>query len=281
MTDETPPGELTEEQHRAIFREELAGTTTRGGRTFRPMVPPRFVLGVAAAFVVLGLGGAVLEHFYGGGGSPSSSTTTVGSTSSSTTLPGSRPVTAASFIGLRRIGSAQAPPVDLRDQNGKTWRLSRYRGRVVLMTFYSKDCSDICRVLGAELREVLTSLHAQSIPVDVVIVNTDPHDFSLVSNPTALSAPGLASRSDVQFLTGSLNQLNATWANYGVSVRVGAKPGQVTHNNVLYFIDLRGRLIALAVPFAHQDRAGVVSLSAPLIRRFAQAVVTEAVSVAR
>jgi cytochrome oxidase Cu insertion factor (SCO1/SenC/PrrC family) len=281
MTNENPPGELSEEQRRAVFREELAQTTAHGGRALRPKVPPRFVLGVAAAFISLGLGGAVLEHFYGGGGSAPQPTTTLASTSTTTTSASSRTAEIAAFIGLKGIASAQAPPVVLRDQSGRAWRLSQEQGRVVLLTFYAKDCRDICPVLGAELREALDLLHVSGVSADVAIINTDPHDLAFSPNPAALSVPGLAGRTNVQFLTGTLNQLNSAWANYGVVVRVGAQSGQIAHNNVLYFIDPRGRLRALAIPFGHEDSAANFSLSASNVRRFAQGIATEASSLAR
>src|SRR5579872_448914 len=174
MTSDIPPGELSDEQRRAIFQRELDRSSARGSRPARPRMPPRFVLGVAAAFVTLGLGGAVLEHFYGGGGSSQTPTTAAASTTTTT-----RPEDSAAFIGLKVIASAQAPPLTLFDQTGHRWRLDSQRGRVVLLAFYAKDCRDICPVVGAELRDALTTLQRGGIGVDVAIVNTDPGDTAV------------------------------------------------------------------------------------------------------
>ncbi|MFI5036428.1 MAG: SCO family protein [Acidimicrobiales bacterium] len=281
MTNEIPPGELTEEQRLAVFRDELAATTRHGRRAFRPKVPPRFVIGVAATFAVLGVGGAVLEHFVGHTGTPSAPTTTL-APATTTTLGGSPlPTSTAAFIGLREIGVAAAPPLALTDQSGRPWRLSHARGRVVLVTFYAKNCHDICPVLGTELREALALLDTRGIAVDVAIVNTDPRDVGYAANPAALYVPGLAGRAGVTFLTGSLRQLNAAWTRFGVSVQVGAAPTEIAHNDVLYFVDPRGRLRALAVPFGNESRRAVFTLPAREELRFAQGIASEAGSLAR
>jgi cytochrome oxidase Cu insertion factor (SCO1/SenC/PrrC family) len=280
MTNETPGGELSEEQRLAAYRKELRETSRHGGRAMRPTMPPRSVLVVAAVIVVLGLGGTVLEHYFGG--AASTSTTTTSARPATTTTSGSQ-LTASTraFIGLKEIASAKAPALVLRDQSGRTWRLSDFRGHLVIVTFYAKDCRDICPVLGAELRDTLDQLETQGIQPVVAIVNTDPHDVGLVADPAALREPGLDTIANVFFLTGSLEQLNATWVDYGVTVRVGSSPSEVTHNNVLYFVDARGRLRALAVPFGHESRAAVYSLSAANEDRFAQGIATEAGSLAR
>ncbi|HVB71140.1 MAG TPA: SCO family protein [Acidimicrobiales bacterium] len=278
MTNEVPPGKLSEEQRRAVFRRELEQTTARGQRPARPRLPPRFVLVVAAAFLTLGLGGAVLDHFYGAGGSSPATTTTV-STSATTTT--SRALDTAAFIGLKEIATAQAPPINLRDQTGRAWHIDSQRGRVVLLAFYAKNCRDICPVVGTELRDAVTTLQRRGISVDVAIVNTDPSDLAVDPRPAALLVPGLADRSNVQFLTGSLRQLDTTWSNYGVVVKIGASASEVAHNNVIYFIGPRGQLSALAVPFGHVSRAQVYSLPANLVRRFAGGIATEASSLAR
>src|SRR5579872_4155692 len=114
MANVTPPGEPTEEQRQAAFRDELAASSRHGGRAMRWTVPPRAVLFVAATFLVLGVGGTVLEHFVGGaskapGATPRSSATT-------TTAPD--PTTRAAldaYIGLKEIASARAPAINLVD----------------------------------------------------------------------------------------------------------------------------------------------------------------------
>lgn len=277
MANVPPPDEPTDEQRAAAFRSELAGASRHGGRALRLTVPPRAVLLVVAAFLVLGVGGTVLEHVIGNGGSPATTTTP---TASTTTAPGPRRPTLLGFIGLKEIASAQAPPVALVDQRGEAWRLSDQRGHVTLLTFYSSGCTDICPVLGAELREALGLLGARHVAVDVAVVNTDPRHLRVRAAPAALTVPGIAGRADVQFLTGSLSELDAVWSSYGVRIRVATTSAAIEHNDVLYFVDPRGRLRALALPFADAN-SSPASLGADAVRRFAQGIADEASSLAR
>lgn len=282
MAHETPPGEPTEEQRLAAFREELSAPTRDGRRALRPTIPPAFVWGVVATFVILGLGGAVFEHFYGNVGQPSAPTTTVATSLTTTSLSSTTlPTTTSAFIGLREIASAPAPAIALLDQSGHRWTLTGQRGRVVLVTFYDTKCADVCPVLGTEIREALEILARSRVPVDVAVVNTNPHVLADTTSPAALVVPGLLGRPDVQFLTGMLRQLNSVWSSYGVSVTVGAKPDEIAHNNVLYFVDPRGRLRALATPFANESRAAIFTLPRADEQRFAQGVATEASSLSR
>ncbi len=281
MAEQTPPGELTEEQRREVFREELRATARHGRRALRPVIPPKFVWGVAATFIVLGLGGVVFEHFYGYIGQPSKSTTAVASTLTTTTFTlTTQPQTTAAFMGLREIASAAAPNFTLEDQSGRAWTLSDQRGHEVLVTFYDANCSDICPVLGAELRQALSLLSARGISVDVAIVNSDPRDLAYDPAPASLTVPGLSGRSNVRFLTGTLRQLNAVWTHYGVSVNVNAS-NDVVHNDVLYFVDPGGHLRALATPFANESPSATFTLSTSDVSRFAQGIAAEAGSLAR
>lgn len=276
MSDPTG-ADLSEEERRAVFAAEIAQPPSPSGRNLRPAVPSKVVWYVALAFAVLGLGGVVLDHFFGGPVDTSAPTTTVATTT--TTIASGRPlpVTALSYIGLKLIGPSPAPPIALSDTSGRPWRLSHQLGRVVILAFYSVDCSDVCPVLGAELREALALMGPH--PVEVAIVNTDPHNLLIEARPAALTKPGLATNPNVAFLTGSLASLNRVWTRFGVSVNVTAS-GRVVHNDVLYFIDPRGRLRALAVPFGDESRSGRYRLPAADEARFARGVADEAGSLA-
>jgi cytochrome oxidase Cu insertion factor (SCO1/SenC/PrrC family) len=281
MAHETPPGELTEEQRRQAFRAELAASSSSGGQSRRPTIPAKAVWLVIATFAVLGLGGAVLEHFVGNLGGVSVVSTTLPLSAPTTTRPLPPAVLNMEYIGLKQIGTQTAPPVTLLDQSGLPWRLADARGRILLIAFFDQDCQDICPVLGAELRDALALLAAQKVNVDVAIVNADPQESAYRADPAALSTPGLANRSNVQFLTGPLRALDSVWTEYGISVKVGARFGEVSHNDVLYFVDARGYLRALARPFAQQINATTYALSPSDIERFARGVATEAVSLSR
>jgi cytochrome oxidase Cu insertion factor (SCO1/SenC/PrrC family) len=278
------PPALSEEQRAAAFAQTNTARSAGGAPRMGPTpIPPKFVLFVALAFVVLGVGGAVLEHYYGGVGQPSSTSSTVFTLPPTPVTPSGSQLHAPTraLMGLKEIATAQASPFTLIDQNHRTWNLADAKGKVVVLTFYDSNCNDICRVLGPEIRQAAGMLGDKAPQVEFVIVNSNPNNFRYQANPLALSVPHLQNLSNVFFLTGPLNALNAVWISYGLSVRVGALPSEVAHNNVMYFITPKGQLRFLAVPFGNEDHAGVFSLDATNVHKFAEGIAASAVSLAR
>ena len=282
--DSNPSAGLSEEQRAAAFTQTYASRAEGGAPRVGPSrIPPKFVLIVALAFAVLGIGGTVLEHYYGNAGQGSVPTTTVFKLPPVPVAPAGPQLSASAkaLMGLKEITSAQASSFTLTDQNNRPWSLTDATGKVVVLTFFNRDCTDICTVLGPEIRQADSLLGTHASSVDFVIVNSDPNHFGYRASPLALTAAGLESFSNVRFLTGALNQLNPVWINYGLSVRVGALASQVAHNNVMYFISPRGDLRSLAVPFGNEDHSGVYSLDPVILHRFAEGVANTAVSLAR
>ena len=286
MNQEPEPSheQLSEEERAAAFASALSSAqrsaALRAGRT---PVPPKFILWVMAIFVVLGGGGALLEHYFGNVGQPSATTTTRFTPPSTPTTLAGVPLTStlASFMGLKEIAHAQAAPFTLTDQHRRSWSLNDQRGHVVVLTFENVNCNDVCPVLSNELRQARDLLGARAHQIEFVIVNADPTHFAFTPNPTALRVAHLGDAASVYFLTGPLLQLNAVWINYGVSVKVGSLATQVAHNDIMYFIDPAGHLRAQAVPFANEDSHGVFTLSASDVHRFAIGVARTASSLVK
>jgi cytochrome oxidase Cu insertion factor (SCO1/SenC/PrrC family) len=285
MTNLTPGDELSEDARRDAFRDELRLTTENGAGRIIGRVPKKFLWGAIAVLVVLGLGGQAVEHYFGNLGLPTSSgptttftTPTTSSTNHTTTTTSGVSSADAAFIGLKPIGTAQAPGFTLTDQHGRTYGTRQARGQTTLITFFNKNCNDICPVLGAELKNLLGELGAKASTINIIIVNTDPFSYGASSDPLALTDTGLASDANVHFVTGSVASLSVVWKNYGVEVKVGARASQVAHNSVIYFVSPTSRLTAFATPFAQESKAGEFSLGTREIRRFAQALRFETVS---
>lgn len=226
-----------------------------------------------ATFVVLGLGGAVVEHYFGSIG-VTTTTTTAYKLPPTPTAPSGVQLSSSlrAFMGLKEIGTAKAPGFTLRSQGNKKWGPNDAKGKVVVLTFESKICNDICPVLSAEIKQARSLLGANSSKVMFAIVNSDPNDVAQSPTPPALTVPGLLSTPNVLFLNGPLLQLNAVWISYGVSVKVGVQATQVAHNNIMYFIDPKGQLRAQAVPFGNESNLGVFSLGGADIDRFARGI---------
>jgi cytochrome oxidase Cu insertion factor (SCO1/SenC/PrrC family) len=271
---------LSEEQRAAAFAQANAPVGRDGlPRVGRAPIPTKFVLFVTSVFVVLGLGGVVIEHYFGGG---AATTTTVFAPAPTPEAPTGPQLSASTgaFMGLKQIGSARAAQFTLLDQFGRKWSLAAHKGKVVVLTFLNVHCNDLCPVEGAEIRQAQTLLGAMSSHVEFVIVNSDPNHTRVVANPLVLRVGHLENQRTVHFLTGPLEQLNAIWIDYGLAVKVGLRPSQVAHNNVMYFIAPSGRLRSLAVPFGNEDHAGVFSLGSADISRFARGIASVAVSLA-
>jgi len=272
---------LTAEERAAAFTSGSApvdrSAALRAGRT---PVPRRVAVGIAVGFAVIGLGGVVLEHYFGNVGVASSVTTTTISTTGAPPAPvapvaPSAPQISApldAFLGLHQLGTGPAPAIQLQEPNGAVWNLQGQSGKVVVLTFYATGCTDICRVLGLELKDAAALLGPKSSDVEFAVVNTDPNRTAVTPAPPALTGAGLQADPSVHFLTGTLRQLNTIWIDYGVTVTVGRVPTQQTHNNILYFVDPQGRLRASALPFANENRQGLYVLPQADIERFAQGI---------
>jgi cytochrome oxidase Cu insertion factor (SCO1/SenC/PrrC family) len=279
------PDELSDEQRAAIFAAANAPRDHRGNvRAPRAPIPKKFVLWAVVAIVFLGVGGQIAGHFFQSYGKAPKATTTTSPTlavTPTTLIPGTSLTSLETFIGVKFIASAKAHSFTLKTQSNKKWTLSHQKGKVVVLAFYDSICNDICPVLGTELREAAHELAASNKTVEFAIVNTDPQQHSVQMTTQALSVPGLSSTPSVVFLTGNVATLDTVWRAYGIRIIVGAKRGQVSHNNALYFIGPKGDLVAYANPFASESTSGVYSLSASVMHRYAQGIAATASSLVK
>ena len=273
------PAPLSDEERAALFARSNTPVGHNGRmRVGRPSFSSRSVVLVAATFVILALAGLVIEHVAGTSGPKVKTSNTPPSLIGPAHQLDS---SMQSFMGLHSIGAVAPAPIDLTDQHGHAWRLSRQRGSVVILTFLNAPCNDICPVEGAEIRRAISLLGTRARKVQFVIVNSDPRSTSVAPNPAALVATGLANQRTVHFVSGTLDRLNAVWVAYGLGVRVGTLTSKVAHNNLMYFIKPDGTMNAFAVPFANESHAGVFTLPAADIERYAQGIAAEAISLVK
>ena len=120
----------------------------------------------------------------------------------------------------------------LTDHNGQPFSMSSQRGKVALLYFGFTNCPHECPLTMAHLKLALEQLGDSSKDVQVLMVSTDPardtqqtlKDFLGKFNPTFLG------------LTGSPEELQKVWKDYGVTVMDGGE----THSVYLYLIDPKG-----------------------------------------
>ncbi len=125
-----------------------------------------------------------------------------------------------------------ASEIKLTDHNGQPFTLSGQRGKVVLLYFGYTHCPDECPLTMSHVKQALEGLGEDAGNVQVVMVTTDPKrdtpqvlkDYMGNFNPTFLG------------LTGTAEELQKVWSDYGVSVEAGGE----AHSTYLYVIDPNG-----------------------------------------
>ena len=142
-----------------------------------------------------------------------------------------------------------APEFTLRGSDGTDLKLSRYRGKVVLLSFGYTSCTEVCPITLTVLAAARKQLGARADAVQVIYVTVDPERDSAERMRKYLAA------FDASFVggTGTPQQLAMVRAAYGISVsQKMAFPGgyALSHSSYIYLLDRDGRLRAL-MPFGH------------------------------
>ncbi|HEY0065008.1 MAG TPA: SCO family protein [Telluria sp.] len=142
-----------------------------------------------------------------------------------------------------------APEIVLPSAGGKPFRLSDYRGKVVVLEFGYTHCVDVCPVSLAALTQARQKLGAAGADVQLVFITVDParDDAARLRSYLAPFDAGIAG------LTGTGQQIDAVLKSYGISATRRAVDGSKTdytmhHSSYLYFIDRKGMQRAL-MPF--------------------------------
>ncbi len=127
-----------------------------------------------------------------------------------------------------------APDIQLTDHNGNQFKLTDFRGKLVLIFFGYTNCPNECPATMAHLKLALEALGDGAKDIQVVMVTTDPvrdtpqalKDFLAHFNPTFLGIPG------------TQDQLEKVWKAYGVTVLDGGE----THSSFTYVVDKQGNI---------------------------------------
>jgi protein SCO1/2 len=145
-----------------------------------------------------------------------------------------------SFKGALIDPPWQAPEIQLTDHNGQPFALSGQRGKVVLLYFGFVNCPDECPLTMAHIKLARESLGNQAKNVQVVMVSTDP------KRDTSQALKDFMTHFDPSFLglTGTLEELQKTWKEYGVTVEGSGE----THSTFVYVIDPSGNVRETFLP---------------------------------
>jgi protein SCO1/2 len=139
-----------------------------------------------------------------------------------------------------------APDFSLRGSDGADLKLSRYRGKVVILGFSS--CPDVCPTTLGTLARARRQLGAEGDALQVVYVTVDPErddarrlrEYLGAFDPTFIGG------------TGTAEQLAAVRREYGIAAtrRETGKEHGFSHSSYTYLIDREGNLRAL-MPYGH------------------------------
>jgi protein SCO1/2 len=144
---------------------------------------------------------------------------------------------------------AAAPDFTLRTAEGKPFRLSAQRGRVVALYFGYTSCPDVCPTTLAQMADVKAQLGEAAARLRVALVTVDPERDS----PKRLRTYTTAFDPTFLGLTGSKEALAKVWRAYGVFAEKKQVAGSplgylVDHSATTYIVDAEGQL-RLALPF--------------------------------
>jgi cytochrome oxidase Cu insertion factor (SCO1/SenC/PrrC family) len=202
-------------------------------------MPPTRLIAVRAACaglvssLALAAGGCSSGSSSGTGSSASSAGSAA--TGSAASAPAAATPSASGFDGAEIPAAAPADDFTLRDQSGARVSLSRTRGKVTILAIPYSTCGDACVVIAEQIRGALDELGER---VPVLLVSADPQADTPARVKRFLARTSLTGR--VEYLTGSLAQLQSVWRSFRV---VPASAGKAAFENSasVFLLDREGR----------------------------------------
>lgn len=160
------------------------------------------------------------------------------------------PQASASALTTWAAGAKAAPGFALRDENGASVSLARFRGRPVLLTFMDPVCTDFCPREAAVLNRAISQLPAARRPVVVAVsVNRWKQSPGILRHDRAK----WRMTASWHWAVGTAAAEQRVWGAYGISV-LSSPAHDVTHTAATYVIDAHGDQRALFLyPFRAAD----------------------------
>ncbi len=140
------------------------------------------------------------------------------------------------FAGAQLPPAIPARDFTLRDQDGRTVRLSAYGGRVVILTFLYSTCQDTCPLIAQTIRGGLDQIGR---PVPVLAVSVDPTDDTPLNAQRFLVKQSLVGR--MRFLLGRRPELAPIWRAFGIGPQTAGRASRSDHSVDTVLLDRSGR----------------------------------------
>jgi cytochrome oxidase Cu insertion factor (SCO1/SenC/PrrC family) len=150
------------------------------------------------------------------------------------------PIIAEAIAGSSAPLDEPAPGFTLTSQTGHQVSLASLRGKVVLLTFLDPVCTTDCPIIAQEMRAADTLLGAKAGQVELVAVVANPTYLSTAFTTAFTRQENLAQVPNWLYLTGTLDQLQAVWQHYGITVYDLPAGAMSAHNDLLYVVSATG-----------------------------------------
>ncbi len=155
----------------------------------------------------------------------------------------------------------ELPEVSLQDQDGRTFRLQDYRGRLLAVEFIYTRCATICRTLGMAFKQICDDVPRDSLGRDFALlsISFDPQR----DDPDSLKAYARtygADGTDWRIArVRNAADLDALLAAFGIVI-IPDGLGGFEHNAAIHLVGRDGRLAQISdldepVPFAKKIAA--------------------------
>jgi protein SCO1/2 len=140
----------------------------------------------------------------------------------------------SAFDGPTMPPQLHAANFSLLDQDGHRVTLSRYRGRVVVLTFIHSRCHDTCPFMVEQIKGALNDLPGSGRGIPVIGVSVAPAEDTRTSRRRFLAKHEMGGR--LAFISGTAATLRPVWHAYAIE----PVTPKIDHSTFVLLIDRRG-----------------------------------------